>query len=177
MQELELKDLDLNLLVIFLQLFRDRRVTTAAEALDLSQPGVSSALNRLRRLLGDELFYRTGRGMQPTPYAEELAEPIEEALALIRQTVNQRSAFDPLTSSRRFVIGMTDVGEIYFVPSLMRIISKLAPGVTISTVRNSRVNLKVEMEDGLVDLAIGLLPDLSKDLNPCSLSRKSSLTH
>lgn len=69
MQELELKDLDLNLLVIFLQLFRDRRVTTAAEALDLSQPGVSSALNRLRRLLGDELFYRTGRGMQPTPYA------------------------------------------------------------------------------------------------------------
>ncbi len=172
MQELELKDLDLNLLVIFLQLFRDRRVTTAAEALDLSQPGVSSALNRLRRLLGDELFYRTGRGMQPTPYAEELAEPIEEALALIRQTVNQRSAFDPLTSSRRFVIGMTDVGEIYFVPSLMRIISKLAPGVTISTVRNSRVNLKVEMEDGLVDLAIGLLPDLKNDFYQRRLFRQ-----
>ncbi|MDT3671268.1 MAG: LysR family transcriptional regulator [Aromatoleum sp.] len=163
MRGIELKDLDLNLLVVFLQLLRDGRVTTAAEALELSQPGVSSALNRLRRILGDDLFYRTGSGMRPTPYAEELAAPIAEALALIASTVNQRSTFDPLTSSRSFVIAMTDVGEIFFLPSLMRTLSKFAPNVRISTVRNSRVNLKEEMEDGKVDLAIGLLPDLKSD--------------
>lgn len=172
MQGIELKDLDLNLLVVFLQLLRDRRVTTAAEALDLSQPGVSSALNRLRRVLGDDLFYRTGGGMQPTPYAEALAEPIGEALALIQQTVNQRSSFDPLASSRRFVIAMTDVGEIYFLPSLMRIISKVAPSVTISTVRNNRVTLKEDMEEGKVDLAIGLLPDLKTDFYQRRLFRQ-----
>lgn len=172
MRGIELKDLDLNLLVVFLQLLRDRRVTTAAEALDLSQPGVSSALNRLRKLLGDDLFYRTGGGMKPTPYAEELAEPIGEALALIQQTVNQRSSFDPLASSRRFVIAMTDVGEIYFLPSLMRTLSKVAPGVTISTVRNNRVMLKEDMEDGKVDLAIGLLPDLKTDFYQRRLFRQ-----
>lgn len=172
MRNIELKDLDLNLLVVFQQLLRDRRVTTAAEALDLSQPGVSSALNRLRRLLGDDLFYRTSGGMQPTPYAEELAEPIGEALAMIQQTVNQRSTFDPLASSRRFVIAMTDVGEIYFLPSLMRAVGKVAPGVTISTVRNNRANLKEEMEEGKVDLAIGLLPDLKTDFYQRRLFRQ-----
>ncbi|MCK0513138.1 LysR family transcriptional regulator [Aromatoleum buckelii] len=172
MRGIELKDLDLNLLVVFLQLLRDRRVTTAAEALDLSQPGVSSALNRLRKLLGDDLFYRTGGGMKPTPYAEELAEPIGEALALIQQTVNQRSSFDPLASSRRFVIAMTDVGEIYFLPSLMRILRRVAPGVTISTVRNNRVTLKEDMEEGKVDLAIGLLPDLKTDFYQRRLFRQ-----
>ncbi len=173
MRSIELKDLDLNLLVVFLQLLRDRRVTSAAEALDLSQPGVSSALNRLRRLLGDDLFYRTGSGMQPTPYAEQLAEPVAEALALILQTVNQRSTFDPLVSSRRFVIAMTDIGEIYFLPTLMRAIRKAAPEVTISTVRNHKINLKEEMEEGKVDLAIGLLPDLKTDFYQRRLFRQS----
>lgn len=172
MRNLELKDLDLNLLVVFLQLMRDRRVTTTAEVLELSQPGVSSALKRLRRLLGDDLFCRTGSGLRPTPYAEELAEPLAEALAMIKQTVNQRSTFDPLASSRRFVVAMTDIGEIYFLPTLMKSIHKIAPGVTISTVRSNRANLKEEMEEGKVDLAIGLLPDLKTDFYQRRLFRQ-----
>jgi DNA-binding transcriptional LysR family regulator len=75
--------------------------------------------------------------------------------------MNQRRSFDPATSTRRFVIAMTDIGEIYFLPRLMHELSRNAPGISVSTVRNTAVNLKDEMEAGHVDLAVGLLPQLA----------------
>ena len=78
---MELKDIDLNLLVVFNQLLIDRRVSKVATSLGLSQPGVSNALARLRKLTGDALFLRTPKGMEPTPFAEQLAEPTARALA------------------------------------------------------------------------------------------------
>ena len=63
-------------------------------------------------------------------------------------------------SERRFTIAMTDLGEIHFLPRLMRRLAELAPGVTISTVRNTAVNLSDDLESGRVDIAIGLLPQL-----------------
>jgi DNA-binding transcriptional LysR family regulator len=121
---------------------------------------VSNALARLRKLLGDELFLRTPSGMEPTPYADQLAESVTYALGMIHSALNQRSTFDPSTSSRSFTVGMTDIGEIYFLPPLMEKLRRDAPGVSLSTVRNTAVNLKDEMEAGKVDLAIGLLPQL-----------------
>lgn len=157
---MELKSLDLNLLVVFDQLLRERRVSRTAEALGLSQPAVSNALARLRRLLGDELFLPTPRGMLPTPRAEALAQPVAEALALLHGALNERSAFDAATSTRSFTIAMTDIGEIYFLPILLEELAKHAPGVTLSTVRNTAVNLRDEMAAGHVALALGLLPQL-----------------
>jgi DNA-binding transcriptional LysR family regulator len=157
---MDLKDIDLNLLIVFNQLLLEKRVSAVGETLGLSQPAVSNALNRLRRLLGDELFLRTSRGMEPTPFATQLAEPIAYALSTILNTLNQRATFDPAISTRKFTIGMTDIGEIYFLPKLMDIVARIAPGVSISTVRNTGVNLRDEMEAGHVDLAIGLLPQL-----------------
>ena len=157
---MELHDIDLNLLVVFDELLRRRRVSAVAEVLGTSQPAISNALNRLRKLLGDELFIRTSKGMVPTPFAENLAEPIGYALGAIHSTLNTTSVFDPATSTRSFTVAMTDIGEIYFLPDLMRKLSEIAPGVTISTVRNYAVNLREEMESGRVDLAIGFLPDL-----------------
>jgi len=157
---MELRDIDLNLLVVFNELLRQRRVSAVAETLGISQPAVSNALNRLRKLLGDELFLRTSKGMIPTPFTETLAEPIGEALDAIHHTLNARAAFDPATSTRAFTIAMTDIGEIYFLPALMEKLGKVAPGVTVSTVRNQGDTLQGEMESGRVDLAIGFLPDL-----------------
>jgi len=156
----ELQDIDLNLLVVFKQLLVERRVSKVAENLGLSQPAVSNALSRLRKLLGDELFLRTARGMEPTPYAEQLAESVSYALAMIHGAINQRTSFDPLTSQRTFVVGMTDIGEIYFLPRLMERLAQEAPGVSLSTVRSAPINLKDDMEAGKVDFAIGLLPQL-----------------
>ncbi|MDP3668937.1 MAG: LysR family transcriptional regulator [Telluria sp.] len=157
---MELKDVDLNLLLVFHQLLMERRVSRVAEKLGLSQPAISNALNRLRRLLGDELFLRTSKGMEPTPYAIQLAEPIAYALSTIHNSLNQRASFDPATSERRFTAGMTDIGEIYFLPKLMDALARVAPHVSVSTVRNTAVNLRDEMEAGHVDIAMGLLPQL-----------------
>jgi len=157
---LELQDIDLNLLVVFNQLIVERRVSKVANNLGLTQPAVSNSLARLRKLLGDELFLRTPTGMDPTPFAEQLAESVTYALGTIHSALNQRSTFNQATSARSFTVGMTDIGEIYFLPTLMERLSHVAPGITLSTVRNTAVNLKDEMEAGKVDLAIGLLPQL-----------------
>ena len=157
---MELHQLDLNLLVVFRQLLADRRVSKAAESLGVSQPAVSNSLAKLRRLFGDELFLRTPQGMAPTPFAEQLAEPLSYALAMIHSGINQRSRFDPANEQRAVTIGMTDIGEIYFLPALTEHLRREAPGLTLSTVRNTAVNLRDELEAGKVDLAIGLLPQL-----------------
>ncbi|MFT3954686.1 MAG: LysR family transcriptional regulator [Piscinibacter sp.] len=157
---MELHQIDLNLLVVFNQLLLERRVSKAAESLGVSQPAVSNSLAKLRRLFGDELFLRTPQGMAPTPFAEQLAEPVGYALAMLHGGINQRSEFDPARAQRAVTIGMTDIGEIYFLPALAERLRREAPGLTLSTVRNTAGNLRDELETGKVDLAIGLLPQL-----------------
>lgn len=169
---MQLKDIDLNLLLVFHQLLLHRRMSKVADALGMTQPGVSNALKRLRLLLGDELFVRTTRGMEPTPYASTLAEPIGYALSTIHDSLNEVSHFDAASSRRKFKIGMTDIGEVYFLPQLMAALRAAAPGISISTVRNAAVNLQDEMESGQIDLAIGLLPQLKSGYFQRSLFRQ-----
>ena len=157
---MELHEIDLNLLVVFNQLLLERRVSKVAETLGVSQPAISNSLAKLRRLFDDDLFLRTPKGMEPTPFADQLAESVGNALALLHSGVNQRADFDPSSAARAFTIGMTDIGEIYFLPALMERLQREAPGVSVSTVRNAAVNLRDELESGKVDLAIGLLPQL-----------------
>jgi DNA-binding transcriptional LysR family regulator len=158
---MELRDLDLNLLVILHELTDKGSVSKAAKSLGMSQPAVSNALNRLRKALGDDLFLRTSRRITPTRYAENMKEPIAHALEMILGAVNTATVFDPVTTTRSFRVALTDVGEIYFLPTLMPLLSKAGPGITISSVRNTAVNLKDEMESGDIDLAMGLLPELN----------------
>lgn len=157
---MRLKDIDLNLLVMFHQLFKDRRVSTAAASLGLSQPAVSSALNRLRRMLGDELFVRTGGGMLPTPFAKDLERQTADALRSIQNALNEKGAFEPPTSTRIFTISFADIGEVYFLPRLMQALARAAPHVTIASVRHAASNLREDMATGKVDLAVGSLPGL-----------------
>jgi DNA-binding transcriptional LysR family regulator len=156
----ELEEVDLNLLIVFRQLLIEKRVSKVAENLGLTQPAISNALARLRKLLGDELFTRTPQGMEPTPYAEQLAESVTYALGMIHSALNQKSGFDPATARRAFTVGMTDIGEIWFLPRLVDALVRAAPNVSISTVRNTSINLKDEMETAKVDMALGLLPQL-----------------
>jgi DNA-binding transcriptional LysR family regulator len=160
----ELKDIDLNLLVVFQQMYQARHVSQVARSLGLSQPTVSNALARLRRTFGDELFVRTAQGMQPTPYAQRISEPIAQALASVTEALNQQERFDPAASERRFVVAMTDVGEIHFMPALVAHCMKVAPGVGISSVRASAVNWPENMETGQIDLAIGAFTDVPESL-------------
>jgi len=157
---MNLRQIDLNLLVIFNQMLTVRRVSLAAEKLGITQPAVSNALKRLRAAFNDDLFVRTARGMEPTPYALHLAVPISQALGTLQTALNERDTFDPATSTRTFTLSMTDIGEIYFMPPLLKALAKFAPHIQINTARNTAGNLKEEMEAGNVDLALGLLPHL-----------------
>lgn len=161
---IEPHDVDLNLLAVFQEVYRERQISGAARRLNLSQSAVSNALARLRRLFGDELFVRTGQGMQPTPFAESLAEPVGSALAQVALALNRRSGFDPASSTRRFTIAMTDVGEVHFMPALIERCRALAPHLQLSSRRAGSIALKEEMESGRVDLAIGPFEDISEAL-------------
>ena len=107
---MQLKDIDLNLLRLFDAVHRTRNVSRAADSLDLTQPAASQGLTRLRALLHDPLFVRAPGGVQPTPKAARLAEPVRQALALLEQALGDTAAFDPATSRRTFRIHMSDIG-------------------------------------------------------------------
>lgn len=114
---MRLQDVDLNLLVVFEHLLRLRTVSGTARELGLTQPAVSNALARLRRLFDDQLFVRSAKGMLPTPVAEDLAEPVAYALDALQSALNRKVEFDPLRSDRSFQLAMTDIGEVHFIPS------------------------------------------------------------
>jgi DNA-binding transcriptional LysR family regulator len=155
-------DLDLNLLRAFDAVLRDGSVTAAAGRLGLSQPAMSNALARLRRLLGDPLFMRTPGGMRPTPFAQQLAAPVQQALDLIRASLSQQAGFEPRTSDRIFRLQLTDVGEIAFLPPLLERLQRDAPRVRIETQHLPQDEVSDALATGEVDLAVGFLPELSQ---------------
>ncbi|MGB0747284.1 MAG: LysR family transcriptional regulator [Magnetospiraceae bacterium] len=157
---IKLQNLDLNLLVTFNLMYRERKTVAVAEALGVSQPAVSNAITRLRRHLRDELFERTAKGMRPTPFADSIAPSIAYALSTLQSGLNIDSAFVPARSERVFSLAMTDLGEMYILPKLMRYLAGHAPQVQISTAVDGLLPLKDQMEAGTVDMAVGLLPQL-----------------
>jgi DNA-binding transcriptional LysR family regulator len=157
---MNLARLDLNLLVVFHHLLLEKRVSRVAQLLVMSQPAVSSALGRLRSALGDDLFVRTQHGMEPTPYALTLAEPVATALSDLQLALTVRAAFEPVSDARNFVIAMTDVGEMYFLPVLLDELTRTAPSVTLQIVSVTHPTFKEDMASGRIDIAMGLLPQL-----------------
>jgi DNA-binding transcriptional LysR family regulator len=156
----DLTQLDLNLLLVLHRLLQHQHVSRAAESLGLSQPAVSNALRRLRRLLDDELLVRSPAGMQPTPFAQRLATPLAEALGTLESALRQRESFAPAHSERLFTLAMSDVGEIYFLPELVPALAREAPNVTLRTVTLGAAELPAALASGAIDLALGWLPRL-----------------
>ncbi|WP_416139311.1 LysR family transcriptional regulator [Halomonas sp. HK25] len=140
-----LSEIDINLLVLFDLLYQEQNTQRVALRLGITQPAVSHALKRLRRMLDDELFERTSRGLMPTPLATRLHPPVAQALAQLQQALNRPDDFDPTTSERLFSLAMTDIGEIVFLPRLLEHLAREAPGIRLSTVRSHHEDLKKEM--------------------------------
>jgi DNA-binding transcriptional LysR family regulator len=155
---MHIKDLDLNLLRLFDAVYRARKVGRAAEMLDLTQPAVSQGLTRLRLLLQDPLFTRTGSGVQPTPRAERLAPAVRSALATLEQAISESQQFDPQQSSKTFRLHMSDIGEGRFLPELMVALREQAPGVRIETLPLPAAGIADALDSGQIDFAFGFLP-------------------
>jgi len=165
-------DLDLNLLRAFDAIATEGSVTVAGERIGLSQPAMSNALSRLRQLFGDPLFVRTPRGMRPTPFAQQLAQPVREALRLVQTALQQHAGFDPRSSGNTFRLFMSDIGEMVFLPGLLERIKHEAPGVKIEVVRMPIKEVHTALEAGDIDLAVGFLPGLVTGMRQQPLFRE-----
>ena len=152
--------IDLNLLPLLDALLKERSVSAVAERLGVSQPAVSAGLKKLRETFADELFVRVGKGMQPTPKALALGAPVQKMLELVETEMLAPPSFEPATSTRRFVINTTDIGEMVFMPKILHLIGRLAPGISLACTCLGARELRAAMAAGEVDLAIGYLPDL-----------------
>src|SRR5437764_13192496 len=155
-----IQDVDLNLLRVFDAVLRERAVTAAAMGLGLTQPAVSNALSRLRSVFGDPLFVRTPSGMDATPFARELAEPVRQALALLESALAHGPVFDPASATRAFRFYMSDLGQIEFLPPLLERVQKHAPGVRLEAVALEVEDIAAALAAGSLDLAVGFLPGL-----------------
>jgi DNA-binding transcriptional LysR family regulator len=155
---MHIKDIDLNLLRLFDVVYRTRNVSRAAELLDLTQPAASQGLTRLRTLIHDPLFMRSAGGVQPTPKAQRLAEPVRQALAMLEQALGESAGFDPATSRRSFRLHMSDIGEGRFLPELMVLLRERAPGVKVETQPLRREQVTESLDSGQIDFAFGFLP-------------------
>ncbi|NRA29949.1 MAG: LysR family transcriptional regulator [Parvularculaceae bacterium] len=108
MSRTRLEDLDLNLIVTLHWLLTEQSVTRAAARLDVSQPTVSHALNKLRDLLGDPLLIKSGRTMLPTKKAEALQPRVAETVDMMRGLLLEEQTFDPANQAGKFRIAVID---------------------------------------------------------------------
>jgi len=152
-----LSDVDLNLLVALDALLRERSVTRAGQRLLVSQPTMSAALGRLRRLFDDPLLIRTGRDMRPTPLAESLLAPIAEILARIEVTIGTARDFDPGSDVRTFRIAASDYAVLVVIRPLMQALTREAPNVQLQIRTTGHSDPGLLLEQGEIDLAI--VPD------------------
>ena len=156
---MDLPGIDLNLFVAFDALMAERSVTRAGTRIGRTQPAMSAALARLRALLGDELFVRGPAGLQPTPRALDLAEPLGRALADIQRTLAFTQAFEPLSSALVFTLGLSEHPTFVLQPRLVARLREVAPAITLRvrsyTARDDAVTM---LDAGEVDLAISVPP-------------------
>lgn len=147
-----LASVNLNLLVPLLALLEERSVTRAAERVGLSQPAMSHALTRMRRLLGDDLVVRQGSGVTLTPRALELIAPLHGALQQTAQVVDFPS-FDPATDERVVTVAMTNSTAFVVGPRLNRLVAERAPHATLR-IRTITVPTGSTFTEGGVDVVL-----------------------
>ncbi len=147
--------LDLNLLVAFDVLGHEQNVSAAARTLNLSQSAVSGALNRLREYFDDELLVPSGRRMILTPKAQQLIEPVRQALLMIRSNITTPAKFDPATAERRFVIVASDYAYNVFLADALKAAGREAPGASFDIIPPA-VGAFERLESGEVDLLLSI---------------------
>jgi DNA-binding transcriptional LysR family regulator len=158
---MNLRNIDLNLLLVFEALMDERNVTRAARRVGLSQPALSNALARLRRTFDDPLLVRTTTGMTPTPVAQALISPVHAALTQLRAALEEKNRFNPAESARMFHILANDYVELALLPALLKELRARSTGVRLRLhrPRNLFEPPSIAALSESFDLAVGFYPD------------------
>src|SRR5579859_2741438 len=150
---MNLSGLDLNLFLVLHVVLRERSATRAAEKLHVTQSAVSNAIARLRAALGDPLVVRRGRGLVPTPRAEELAPFVAQAIAQLEGAVDRGQAFAPEGSERTFTIALADNHQTSEGPRIAAAFARRLPRAALRIVSADYLAATDGLASGTVDAA------------------------
>ena len=170
---MDIRNIDLNLMLAFDALFEERSVSRAAARQRVSQPAMSAALAKLRDLFQDPLFIRASNEMVPTARALEIASPIHNALREIVSCLEAPAKFEPVNSPRTFRLQGTDYVEAVLLPPLMQRMLSIAPKIKIIYRPPAPTQLAADLEQGHLDMGIGYIPNPMPNLRAQLLFRDS----
>jgi LysR family transcriptional activator of mexEF-oprN operon len=156
------RDLDLNLLRVFVVAAEARSVTIAASRLYVTQPAVSAALRRLNTAVGGPLFAREGRGLALTARGERLLVTARPALEALVASALSPGAFDAETSERLVRIGLSDTTDSWLLPRLLAVLSREAPRMQLVVLPVQFRTVGEALRTGAVDLAVTVADELPK---------------
>jgi DNA-binding transcriptional LysR family regulator len=165
---MNLRSIDLNLLVVLEALLEEANVSRAAARVGLSQSAASHALQRLRKLLDDDLLVRTSTGMERTARAAQLATPLREALQGLRLALAPET-FDPSTAQGSFTFAVETYETIVVLPQLVDLVRRQAPGVDLTVRSGSVSEILAGLDQNKIDAAIGMFADLPDRFMTCRL--------
>ena len=153
--EIELRRLDLTVLLVFINLMRLRKASDVADHMGLTQSSISHSIKRLRDAFGDPLFLRAPKGMEPTAVALGLEPKIRTVVETLSQAISTPVVFDPASSTDTLRIGAFDNEMTTLVPWFLQVVRAEAPGMRVSILPLGRRPAIDALEQGDIDLALG----------------------
>lgn len=157
--------IDLNLFIVLRAVYQHGSITLAANALHLTQPAVSHALGRLRENYSDALFVRHGRKMTPTPFCQSIIASVDSAINALESTVTGNITFDIRASQRQITLGMRDILESIYLPSLMPDLIYNTPNISLYTQQVTWPQLANVLANQQVDIIIDVLMPTGSDIH------------
>ncbi len=153
---------DLNLLRVFSAVHSEGHIGRAASRLGMTQSAVSHAIQRLRDIVGDPLFIRSGRGVEPTARANQMVALVQDSLESAGAAIATTQSFDPATSNRLFHVGLPDHAVAKYAPLVYETFSHSAPTLSVYLHDVRTPEAKLLVEQGELDMAAGVIGDLPK---------------
>ncbi len=150
---LNLRTVDLNLLVVLDALLGERSVSRAGLRVGLTQSATSAALARLREIFHDPLLVRAGRGLALTRNAEELIVPVRDILSRIEHALEERPEFNPARDTRTFSISASDYATLVLLAPFVRIMAREAPGISVHILPRFRDVARI-LQAGEADIVV-----------------------
>jgi DNA-binding transcriptional LysR family regulator len=165
----QFRRLDIGLLLVFEEVLRTGKLTSASQKLGLTQSAISHALSRLRDIFGDPLFLRRSQALVPTQRALALHEPIAQALGALRSAVIEAREFSPARIDRLFQIVAFDASIASLAPRLLARLAREAPKATLAVRSLSDAEARKAVREGRADLALGVFDSPEPGLAAISL--------
>jgi len=149
---MELRDLG-----YFAAIAEHRSLRRAAEALDLSQPGLSKSLRRLEQAVGAKLVARTPKGVELTTVGAALAAQVGR-LQLTFADVAREAADLGGGNTGHVRIGVNPV-HADLLPPAYAVLAAQAPDVTFSVTESDNDLMIPALRKGELDLILNYFPD------------------